>query len=268
MQSIGYGIIMPVYCGVHLLLSPTALGDPSQLQKSVRPRDDLALSTLPWSILWGYILPATMMSLPWFSPKVHQYLVAVWQVFPVWIVALQYLFSKTSRFFLSPQQRTPKTTEICAINFKCLNQVYHFAFTLATLTHFITLGLIAWAQWFPTMISKSDGYAVTFQEVFLPSNFRTRARISDMVQGAHNFFQYDQYVGSMAAIIWAMTLRCNIRNEVMSTRQWAQLAFEIFGYIMVAGPTGALVMVLWTRDIQVTEARVHMHEMRKASSRP
>ena len=229
MQSIGYGIIMPIYCGVHLLMSPTALSEPSQIQKSVRPRDDLTLSTLPWSILCGYILPAATMSLPWFSPKVHQCLVAVWQVFPVWILTLQYIFGKASCLVRGPRQLTSRTNRTCTIDLESLNQVYRFAFALATLTHYITWGLIALVQCFPALIATSSGQAVTFREVFLPSNFRTRTQISDMVQGAHGFFQYDQYVGSIAVIIWAMSLRFNVRSRSMSARQWVQLASEVVG---------------------------------------
>ena len=259
MQSIGYGIIMPIYCGVHLLISPTALSDPARLQKSVRPRDDPTLSTLPWSIMTGYLLPATMMSMPVFSPKVHQYLVASWQVFPVWIVILQYIFGKASWYFLSPQPLKSKPSHLHAVDLESLNRLYHFAFALATLTHCIALGLIASIQLFPGLIAASDGHAVTLKDVFLPSNIWTGAQVSDMVQGAHGFFQYDQYIGSIAAIIWAITLRYNVENKSMSATQWAQLAFEIVGYSTVAGPTGALVMLLWKRDIQAMEGEVHVN---------
>lgn len=250
---------MPVYCGVHLLVSPTALSDPSQLRNSIRPRDDLTLSTLPWSILCGYILPATMMSIPYTSPKCHQYLVALWQVYPVWIVTFQFLFHKAFRFFSIPQRLKIKTSCIGALDSEGMNHAYRFAFALAALTNCITLGLIFSVQWFPTPIAASNGHTITLKEVFVPSNFRIESQISDMVQGAHGFFQYDQYVGSSAIIIWAMTLRFNERNGFMSARHWVQLAFEIFGYILVAGPTGALVMLLWTRDIQAMDSKAHMN---------
>ena len=86
-----------------------------------------------------------------------------------------------------------------------------------------------------------------------------------MVQGAHGFFQYDQYVGSTAVIIWAMTLRFNVRGKSMSARQWVQLASEVVGYVMVAGPTGALVMLLWIRDIEAIDAEVHKNGEKKTS---
>ncbi len=260
MQSIGYGIIMPVYCGAHLLVSPTALSDSSQLQESIRPRHHPTLSALPWSIMCGYILPAAMMSIPWFSPKFHQYLVAVWQVSPVWIVALQYVFSRVSRFHPSPRQLSSVS------GLEILDQVYRFAFVLASLTHYIALGVVA-LRCFPARTAGPGGHAVTFQEVFRSFNFRSGAQISDMVQGAHGFFQYDQYLGSIAAILWATTLRFNVRNKSMSARQWAHLAFEIVAYTLVAGPTGSLLMLLWARDVQVTEAEVHMeHGVSKSST--
>jgi uncharacterized membrane protein len=158
---------------------------------------------------------------------------------------------------------TSRTSGIYATELERLNQAYRFAFALATLTHYIALGIIALVQWFPAPIAAFDGHTVTYQDVFLPLNFRTRAQISDMVQGAQNFFQYDQYVGSIAAIIWATNLR--LRNKCMSAMQWAQLALEIIGYRIVAGPPGTLVTLLWNRDIQAVEAEVLMNHGKRMS---
>jgi hypothetical protein len=216
MQNIGYGIIMPVHCPTDLLISPTASSEPSQLRESVRPRDDPTLSTLLWSIMFSFILPAAMMSLPVFSSKVHHYLIAVWQAFPFWIITLQYIFGKASWFFPSPHHLTSRASGIYATDLERLNQAYRFAFALAILTHCIALGIIALVLWFPAPIAAFDSHTFTYQDVFLPLNLRTRAQISDMVQGAQSSFQYDQYVGLIAAITWAATLRSNLRNKSMS----------------------------------------------------
>ena len=93
MQGVGYGIIMPIYGAVHLLTSSTAREDRSLLRKSVQMRKISSLDTLPWSLTLGYVLPAVMMSLPVFSSKTHQFLVVVWQLYPVWIVILQFCFA-------------------------------------------------------------------------------------------------------------------------------------------------------------------------------
>ena len=142
-----------------------------------------------------------------------------------------------------------KPGNLHAVDFESLDRLYRFAFALATLTHCVTLGLITVIQWFLGLVTTSNDHTVTFKEVFLPLNIWTGDQVSNMVQGAHGCFQYDQYVGSTSAITWATTLRYNMCNKSMSDRQWAQLAFEIVGYSAVAGPTGALVMLFWKRDV-------------------
>ena len=53
----------------------------------------------------------------------------------------------------------------------------------------------------------------------------------------------------------------------MSARQWVQLASEVVGYAVVAGPTGALAMLLWIRDIEAIDAEVHQIGVKKTSQR-
>jgi len=70
----------------------------------------------------------------------------------------------------------------------------------------------------------------------------------NMAIGILNFFQYDQYVGSTAAIVWAATLWVKARKQAMSLKNWLWLAGEIFGISILAGPGAAFVYLLWNRD--------------------
>jgi hypothetical protein len=70
----------------------------------------------------------------------------------------------------------------------------------------------------------------------------------NMAVGILNFFQYDQYIGSTAAIIWAVALHVKARKRAMSLESWLWLAGEIFGISVVAGPGAALVSLIWNRD--------------------
>ena len=141
------------------------------------------------------------MSLRCFSPKVHQYLVAGWQVFPVWIVILQYMFGRASGLLSSPREMNSKPGHLHAVDFESLDRLYRFAFALATLTHCINLELITVVQWFPGLVTTSNDHTVPFKEVFLPPITWTEDRVSNIVQGAHDCFQYDRYVGSTSAIM-------------------------------------------------------------------
>ena len=69
-----------------------------------------------------------------------------------------------------------------------------------------------------------------------------------MAAGIQNFFQYDQYAGSTAAIVWASTLWIIARKEAMTLNKWLWLAGEIFGISIVAGSGAAWMSLIWNRD--------------------
>ncbi|XMA12749.1 hypothetical protein WAI453_005540 [Rhynchosporium graminicola] len=90
--------------------------------------------------------------------------------------------------------------------------------------------------------------ALTFQNVFIPPPFWSREPMANMAVGNQTFFQYDQYVGSTAAIVWATTLWIKARKQNMTLNNWLWLAGEIFGISIVAGPGAAWVSLIWNRD--------------------
>lgn len=248
MQGVGYGIIMPLYGAIHLLISPTAVSEPSKLPQQVQTLEDPGLYTLPWSTVVGYILPSILMSLPIFSPVTHQYLVAAWQFFPLWVFFLQLFFGWAHRYLNTETRPKPHWTpgHSHATELMALHRAYIFAFTTSTLTQLSSILLVACFKTTPRPMS--------YRKIFLPPNFRSRAQIKDMVQGAHNFLQYDQYVGSLAAVTWAAMLHYNTRGRSLTKRQWLWLAFEICGVSIISGPAGALVTLMWNRDEYVMEA--------------
>ena len=103
------------------------------------------------------------------------------------------------------------------INIKDLRRVYLFAFVVVALTHWMTILLIASTKLLESFSSFLGTEAASYRQVFLPPYFRSTGQIQDMVQGAHSFFQYDQYVSSSAAIVWAVTLHCNARGGWLSS---------------------------------------------------
>lgn len=256
MQGVGYGVIMPLYSVVHLLTSPTAVPNPATLAKQIQTLENPGLSTLPGSIIIGYILPAVLMSLPIFPPKVHQYLVVVWQLFPIWVVSLQYILGLCYKYYsANPQyKRRWESGHTHSSELMMLHRAYVFAFTISTLTHMASILIVVSAKYFPSLFSPLASGSFSFVDVFLPPNFHSHAQIKDMVQGAHNLFQYDQYVGSTASIVWAVTLHYNSPGQSLTKRQWLWLAFEIWGVSMVSGPAAAFVTLMWNRDERIIEA--------------
>jgi hypothetical protein len=190
----------------------------------------------------GYFIPTVLMALPVPSNKLHQWLGGLWQGFPVWIALMQMLFGTARRY----RARLPTKTRLD--NRYQLHHTYLFAFTATCVSHLSTLGVIAVRQVYPGLFSPSAQKVLTLKEVFLPPNFQNPGPMKSMAAGVHNFFQYDQYVGSIAALAWAVTLKVNSKKTSMTWKDWAWLITELVGVGVVAGPAGALVTLMWNRD--------------------
>ena len=66
--------------------------------------------------------------------------------------------------------------------------------------------------------------------------------------------QYDQYVGSASALVWAIASHFMAYNSDMIRRQWMRLLVEIVGLSILTGPAGAVVFFfffMWRRDERV-----------------
>ena len=191
---------------------------------------------------------------PLSSSTLHQWFGGLWQGFPVWVELLQYIRrirhrrlgilidEKDDRSDHKPSSPTHRKKEL-----KTLYNAYLFAFALSALTQWTTFGIIWCRDLFPSLISPT----LTFRDVFIPPVFYSHAPMKSMAIAIHNFFQYDQYVGSAAAIAWAVALHCNSRAAPMRGRHWCWLVGEVVGVSLMAGPAGALVWLMWNRDERI-----------------
>ena len=245
---------MPLYAIAHVLISPTATTISPLLANAVRMRDLTFVETLAPSIIIGNILPSILMAIPVSSPVLHQWLGGFWQGFPVWIILLQYAFTlRSPRSSHATREDDPSsdceqnTVGIRIGETKALHGAYAFAFGVSAATHLATFGIFGARKFFPSLFSPT----LNFRDVFLPPIFYSRAHMKNMAIGIQNFFQYDQYVGSTAALVWAVTLHCNSRKMSMTGMHWMWLLGEILGIGLIAGPGGALVSLMWNRDERV-----------------
>jgi len=109
MQTLSFGLTMPTYCIISLLTGPRLFNSLSP-QSQIKSSSIRALRVLPWSMTLGYIIPTILMSSRSFSSTVHQYLLAFWQPFPLWVALFQIIFSMgTSGSLLSSHQTEVNT---------------------------------------------------------------------------------------------------------------------------------------------------------------
>lgn len=243
MQGLGYGFTMPLYGIAHLLTSKTTGKFCQGFAEALKITNLQFLEDLPVALIVGYFLPTILMAFPLPSNSVHQWLAGLWQGFPVWVLLVQWILSHVRKFWgktLLPGSRIE--------NRHLLHGAYMFAFSSTCITHVCTLATITARRFFPSMFSPLAQETLTFSKVFIPPYFRDPGPMESMASGIHNFFQYDQYIGSTAALAWAAAISLASKKDGLVLSEWVWLVKELVGVGVIAGPAGALVALMCNRD--------------------
>lgn len=261
MQTASYGCTMPLYGMVHLLTSPAAEEVGPVLLEATSIVKPLEVSTMPLAFMLGYIVPAILMSIPVFPNWLHQWFGGLWQGSPIWSMAIQILLAsrlekrRRARSISQPNSKEPfargSQSPMPWMRLKekdLLARTYLFAFVWCVISQIIPLALIVAVHLYPSAFPSSLQEAWTFFNVFVPPPFWSTEKMVSMASGMHDFFLYDQYVGSTAAIIWSSTLYVNSRENRMLIKSWVKLAFVITALSLLTGPVGAVVWLMWERD--------------------
>lgn len=206
--------------------------------------DIIAIRALPISMLIGYVFPSIAMCLSWaHSGRSRQLAVAVWQNFPAWIAVVQEIISwlasrhATSQpgrsrhqqqfHSLSPTPGASKeqSSEALLVQAKKLSrsytQIYRGTAIISAAMHIFGLVPIVLATICPEYLMSLSPLplnAANLQSLqprvfFLPPMWNSHVQISDMVEGSWNFLRYDYYIGTVAALLWAIFLQYPSFNE-------------------------------------------------------
>ncbi|KAK4448658.1 hypothetical protein QBC34DRAFT_426103 [Podospora aff. communis PSN243] len=230
MQSLGYGFTMPVF-GIYTLLQTSGkrstVRDPSLFEPRV---------LLP-SFGLGYFLPAVLMSLP-ANPVAHQWFGAVWQGFPLYVVGFQHLFGRIMK--VTPERGRKS---------RSLSGAYDMAFKIASAIQLTTYTIILAVKVAPGSFPHWAVTALTFQSVFQPGPAHLREPMESMAKAMHDFFKWDQYVGSAAALTWGLAHYSMALEGKLTVKDWVRLGCDVVRWSAVAGPAGALMRLLELRDL-------------------
>ncbi|KAI0592958.1 hypothetical protein F4775DRAFT_56182 [Biscogniauxia sp. FL1348] len=268
-QIFSYGLVMPLYGIVHLLSSRASQAFGLGLAESTRVAHQASLKMVPEAMVIGYVIPAVLMSVPLFPNALHQWFGGLWQGSPVWAMLVQ-------KAFASYYSKRRRTTSISHIQYDLkaegataagldasspqpppqmgnrgpayLSRVYSFAFACCVAAQLGPLAATAAVAVCPAAFPPALREAWTVAEVFAPPLFCTSEQMRSMAAAMHGFFQYDQYVGSTAAIVWSSALYINSRRAPLNGKGWVRLAFVITAFSLCAGPAGAVVWLMWERE--------------------
>ncbi|KAL7626524.1 hypothetical protein AAE478_003296 [Parahypoxylon ruwenzoriense] len=284
MQAASYGCTMSLYGIFHFITSSTAHEVSPRLVESISTANPLELAVLPEAFTLGYVVPQILMCVPLFSNRLHQWFGGLWQGSPIFAMLLQKLLAiRLAGRRQSPHARphTPKTYQsspskqqqqqslsrssqsmvpLTRSNEKgLLAKSYLYAFAWCVASQIIPLALIAAVYIRPSAFPARISEAWTFSNVFVPNPFWSTEKMESMARGMHDFFLYDQYIGSTGAIVWSSALYVNSRETPMKARSWAKLAFVIIALSLATGPAGAVVWLMWERDQSLLSKTVLSH---------
>lgn len=279
-QNFAFAVSTPLFLFIHLLTSPVAKPFPSTHASSVLLVSSYDLAILPFSILLGYVIPSLLMVFPGsstISSPTHQRYIAFWQAFPLWTMIIQWTGKWMLTRLLGPSNMgsTPKSSP-SGTYLISVRRIYAMAlfFCLATALPALFLSIVP-----PSLISESwpipaQMAETTLTAVFIPKLPIPGTPIRDLADGVHNFLQWDLYIASAAGLLWAILLHRNASTEKeiadpkvslpphhepsvggrsKNQRLWRRLILKATLWTIIAGPFGAVAVLLWERDAIVKQ---------------
>ncbi|KAF4612950.1 hypothetical protein D9613_010905 [Agrocybe pediades] len=239
-QNVPWGLVQPIYNAIHLITGPAK--PPSTVSVSGNVK---AISTIPWAITIGYIVPSVLMSLPspqLISHETHQAFLFIWQFFPLW-VGLAHVVLKAFVGFSSDSQRT---------SLSALRRTYAFGLVVAGASHFSILFYVLALTFGPPNVKGIITSVIP--PSFVPTNpslvfspfppfTSPQAKVSRVEVGIASLLQYDTIFAGFSSLLLASYLASRVSGTSSSGGFVRAVA-----YTLLFGPCGAALAVMWKKD--------------------
>ena len=252
-QNIAYALAMPMFLGLYLATSPMV--SPSLSNLIPDPAEALGI---PFSVSLGMVLPSILSSLP--APAVISYdskqlVMSLAQVFPVLTSLLQQFFKRAVKSLM------PSTRPSKQFHFWILRAIYSFAFLIASVVRISVFALSITSVLFPTAFTPKHVESLAPCNVFLPAAITPRQKVSSIGSGLLLLLQYDELVGSGSVLLWAALLCAGTWNRhKLVNFHWLPLLAGASFLVLLAGPIGCAVALIWIRDELVIQRSEYSKE--------
>ena len=204
------------------------------------------------SIILGFVLPATLMSLP--APSIihydlKQWFMTFWQFFPVWVSLVQivvpYLLPRSGDVSGVPSTRIWRSMRV----------LYAGLLATAVFGQTVIMTLIATSKFFPGLFAPEFVGVFNPLNVFLPAAISPSTNVSSIGAGALLFLQYDYYIGSAAMALWSTTLFVNTYRNGATKQSVPLMVVGAAITLALTGLLGYTTACIWARDeLIITEA--------------
>jgi hypothetical protein len=188
------------------------------------------------------------------SYSLHQYILACWQFYPLYIYILQFAFSRL--FSPNPRRTTDHKTATATNHYLSpLRTVYVFTLAFSTITHIASLTLSLSSVLFPSLFA--PGIAAEFHpsHIFLPLSPFDPSKLVTLAHGCLNLLQWDSLFVSVLGLFLAVMgfRRAYAGNGLVGD------VIKGLGLSVLVGPGSAVLLILWRRDELVLGAGLEGH---------
>ncbi|KAL8818833.1 MAG: hypothetical protein Q9223_002625 [Gallowayella weberi] len=208
--------------------------------------DPIKLTSVPFSVALGLVLPTVLLALPAPSIITHerkQLFIAIWQAFPLWTGILQIVLPFVSSWFLD--RKAVEKAEKHTIN--SMRTIYACMLAVAVVTRISTFTTMGLSVLFPIILAPEFVQLLNPSMVLRPVSVSPAVKMPSIAAGALQLLQYDEMVGAFAMVVWSSALYINAM-EKRSLASWATLFVKGVVVGALAGPQGFAVAAIWARD--------------------
>ena len=242
-QVFTFAFSTPLYAGVQLASSITASRPNAQNIRVPRA----ILKSIPLIFLVGYTVPSTLLIIPApekISVDLKQIFIAIWQPWPAYISIL----TTVVYVLFSPFTKNDTNIEGGLATLKSLRFVYAFAFANAALAHIIIHTISITAAVAPFLFQEKFAAALHPCKVFATAMPWVPLKVDNIGDGVHIFLRWDYLIGSAGVFLWALTLYVNAHKALQRSICWCDLLTKVGLLVVLTGPVGAAVELVWKRD--------------------
>ncbi|QPC80299.1 hypothetical protein HYE68_011051 [Fusarium pseudograminearum] len=246
-QAVTITIIAPIYLTIQLLLSPST---PQQANLLADPTD---LSFLPAATIISYVVPSIGLCLPLvfdISREAKFIAVALWQPFPLYQSALQYI-SRLFSGFQGPKSKKNAYIDVRRCR-KALDRAYLFITGLTMGVHLFVMGTI-FASYIGQVQPVSGHHILSLTSITNPPTLALLEPSVSVLQSREvvvSFLRWDVYCTCLSMIVWSgyqLSVAQKAPNVMVTV-------FRVVLLVLIGGPIFPALMFLWKRDDLVIKA--------------
>lgn len=188
-QALGGAVSLPLFYVQHLGCALERKALPAKTINQIR--------SIPLGFLLGAVAPVIVGMYPtWTGPntrdaRTHQYILAAWQLDPIWVSWIQYAtFSLCDRFILPRYSDDHTVSSIAKLS-------YLLAATMSAVSHYHMI-------W---QVVSSSNAGMSWTRMFFPRGVHGPSDTADiLVRGPWLFLQYDFLIIALSSLSWAFVL--------------------------------------------------------------